>query len=347
MRDRATTADRRRVSLAEKVEFLRRPDTYPEAPASVQAIETHMAWVFLTDTLVYKMRKPVRLPFLDMSSLERRRRCTEDSLRLNRRLAPTVYLDVVPLVLADDGRLRLGGPGRVVEWLEKMQRLPEEKMLDVAIRQGTVTTGDVERAIRVLARFYRDAPPERVSPPAFRHLLRETIDSSHRALEAREFALDRQALAALGATLTGFIDREGALLDQRIADGRIVEGHGDLRPEHVCLMPEPVFIDCLEFSRDLRVVDVADELGYLALECEFAGAGELGPVILRTYEQETGDRIPERLIAFYQGMRALVRAKLSAWHLPDYPPDTHAAWLEQAGAYLKIAEQRARRLAPS
>src|SRR5690606_15445372 len=145
-----------------KVEFLRRPDTYPEAPASVQAIETHMAWVFLTDTLVYKMRKPVRLPFLDMSSLERRRRCTEDSLRLNRRLAPTVYLDVVPLVLADDGRLRLGGPGRVVEWLEKMQRLPEEKMLDVAIRQGTVTTGDVERAIRVLARFYRDAPPERV-----------------------------------------------------------------------------------------------------------------------------------------------------------------------------------------
>src|SRR5690606_5142980 len=120
VRDRATTADRRRVSLAEKVEFLRRPDTYPEAPASVQAIETHMAWVFLTDTLVYKMRKPVRLPFLDMSSLERRRRCTEDSLRLNRRLAPTVYLDVVPLVLADDGRLRLGGPGRVVEWLEKM-----------------------------------------------------------------------------------------------------------------------------------------------------------------------------------------------------------------------------------
>lgn len=347
MGDSTTRAERRRVSLAEKVDFLRRPEAYPEAPASVQAIETHMAWVFLTDALVYKMRKPVRLPFLDLSSLERRRRCSEDSLRLNRRLAPTVYLDVVPLVQTDDGRLRVGGTGRVTEWLEKMQRLPEEKLLDVAIRRGTVETDDVERAIRVLARFYRDAPPERVAPAAFRDGLRETIESSCRALEAPELGLDRRELAALAARLTAFVDGEHALLDQRIADGRIVEGHGDLRPEHVCLTPEPVFIDCLEFSRELRVVDVADELGYLAMECEFAGAGSLGPVILRTYEQETGDRIPERLIAFYQGMRAMVRAKLSAWHLPDYPPETHAAWLEQTRAYLEIAEQRAQRLSQS
>jgi aminoglycoside phosphotransferase family enzyme len=328
------------VPLAAKVAFLEQPGSYPEPTTEVRAIETHMSWVFLTDERVYKMKKPVRLPFLDFSTLARRRRCCEESLRLNRRLAASVYLGVVPLTLRHDGRLRIGGCGQAVEWLEKMRRVPEERMLDVAIRRGTVTDQDVRRFVAVLAQFYRSAPPVRFPPVEFRARLLATILANERALGNAAFGLSRSRLARIAGGQRRFIDRESSLFDQRLAAGRIIEAHGDLRPEHVCLEDEPVFIDCLEFNRDFRVMDVADELSYLAMECELAGAAFVGPVLFETYERKTGDYIPSSLIAFYKSFRAVVRAKVAAWHLPDYPPETHRKWLGQAAAYLQIAERQ-------
>ena len=327
------------AALAAKVRFLERPESYPEPTSRVRAIETHMSWVFVTDTLVYKMKKPVRLPYLDFSSLNGRRRCCEESLRLNRRLAASVYLDVVPLTREWDGRLKIGGSGRPVEWLEKMRRLPQALMLDVAIARGTVSERDVRRFALVLARFYRSALPVSLSPAAFRRRLLRSIEDNLKALRADEFGLDRARLGRVASAQRGFLEREAGLLDARVAAGRVIEAHGDLRPEHVCLLTRPVFIDCLEFNRDFRVMDVADELSYLAMECEFAGASFVGPLLFDTYVKETGDRIPVRLIGFYQSLHGMVRAKLAAWHLPDYPADTHPGWLGQAAAYLDLAER--------
>jgi aminoglycoside phosphotransferase family enzyme len=177
---------------------------------------------------------------------------------------------------------------------------------------------------------------------AFRRRLLDAVDDNRQALGNARFDLDRECLTRIAMGLRQFVDAETGLLGLRLEAGRIIEAHGDLRPEHVCLLAEPVFIDCLEFNRDFRVMDVADELSYLAMECEFAGAAFISPVLFDTYQRCTGDRIPSRLIAFYQGHRALVRAKLAAWHLPDYPPETHEKWLGQATAYLELAERHLR-----
>jgi aminoglycoside phosphotransferase family enzyme len=123
-----------------------------------------------------------------------------------------------------------------------------------------------------------------------------------------------------------------------VSQGRIVEGHGDLRPEHVCLGPEPLFIDCLEFNRDWRVLDPADELAYLAMECEHAGAPWIGEVVFETYREATGDNPPLPLVRFYKAYRATVRAKLSAWHLKDHPdPADQGKWIARAQRYLELA----------
>jgi aminoglycoside phosphotransferase family enzyme len=127
------------------------------------------------------------------------------------------------------------------------------------------------------------------------------------------------------------------MFDERLE--RIVEGHGDLRPEHVCLAAEPVFIDCLEFNRDLRIVDPADELAFLAMECEALGAGDIGKFVFDTYESITGDAVQNALIRFYQAQRALLRAKLAAWHLEDGVTNSaRTKWLGRAQEYLRLAE---------
>ena len=144
-------------------------------------------------------------------------------------------------------------------------------------------------------------------------------------------------LRAIAKNQLEFLDTQARSFDERLH--QIVEGHGDLRPEHVCLAAEPVFIDCLEFNRDLRIVDPADELASLAMECELLGAGELGKLLFDTYESVTGDAPGSALTRFYQSQRALLRAKLAVWHLEDGVTNSaRGKWLARGRAYLRLAE---------
>lgn len=335
------TDHRTPAGLAAKVAFLSRPESYPEGPSAVSVVETHMSYVFVTDELVYKLKKPVRTDFLDFSTLEKRRHSCEESIRLNRRLAPDVYLGMVALVRNEGGQLQIDGNGEPMEWLEKMVRLPESSMLDSAIREKRVRDEDIRRFTRVLAAFYKDAQPCELLPSVYRERFASSIEANDRELRDHAPNLDRQRLAALTSAQLALLDREPELLDARVAAGRVIEAHGDLRPEHVCLLPDPVFIDCLEFNREFRQMDTADELCCLALECEFAGAPFIGPIIFETYGEETGDRVPVRLLAFYRTYRAVLRAKLAAWHVKDRPVDEHRKWLARADAYLDLAESYA------
>jgi aminoglycoside phosphotransferase family enzyme len=336
---------RQSPDLRAKVAFLSDPASYPAKPAAVEVVQTHMSCVFLTDRHAYKLKKPVRFDFLDFSSLEARRVNCEEELRLNRRLARDVYIEVIPLMSAPDDRLVLGGGGggEVVDWLVKMRRLPARLMLDHAMREGGVTRDDVRRFTRVLAGFYRHAPRVVVDPGEYRERFRAGIRDSRHALAVPEFGLPPARLEAVTAGLLEVVEREAPRFDRRVLERRIVEGHGDLRPEHVCLEPEPLFIDCLEFSAAWRRLDPADELSYLAMECEYAGAPWIGEVVLDTYRNACGDDPPATLLDFYAGFRAVVRAKLAAWHLRDHlGPAEEGQWIARARRYLELAERHAR-----
>jgi aminoglycoside phosphotransferase family enzyme len=325
-----------RVPLADKVAFLGRPESYGRwKTVRVEARQTHMAWVFLTDRLVFKLKKPVRYPFLDFGTIAARLHDCREEVRLNRRLAPDVYLGIEPLTLAADGGLHLGAHGDVVDWLVVMRRLPAELMLDELLKHGPVDVALLDRLGDRLVAFYAAAERVRPSAPgAYAARLRASLDEAAQELARPDFALPADRVAtALGRQLE-FVAREGDLLASRLADGRVVEGHGDLRPEHVCLEPLPVIIDCLEFNRDLRLVDALDELAFLAIECEMLGSVEVGARIIDRYRQGSGDRAPERLVGFYKSFRATLRARLLARH--SLEPGDHAPqfYLGRARDYL-------------
>jgi aminoglycoside phosphotransferase family enzyme len=334
--DLSAAADRG-PALADKVAALRGAGSYPERTARVEAVETHMSWVFLTDRHAYKLKKPVRHAFLDFSTLAARKADCEEELRLNRRLAPDVYLDVVALTADAAGRLAVAGDGEPVEWLVRMRRLPRERMLDVALARGTLRDGDVAAVAEVLARFYRGLAPVALSLAEYRGRLVRDIEACRTELGDRAHGLPGDSFAQTADALLAFVAREADVLAARLAAGRIVEGHGDLRPEHVCLVEPPVVIDCLEFNREFRVLDVADELAYLAMECARLGAAGVGEAIFAACCERMGDRVPPALYRFYCGYRALVRAKIAAWHTRDASPQEIEKWRARARQYLGLA----------
>lgn len=326
------------VELAQKVRFLSDPVAYAGAKRAVEAKETHMSWVFLTDRRVYKLKKPLRRPFLDFTSLESRRHFCEEELRLNRRLAPSTYLSVVPLRKDAGGRLSLGGEGEVIDWLVEMERLPQDDMLDARIEARGVAPGDVERVASMLAGFYAGLPPELADGgAAIEHFVSEHA-STREILERREFGLGDGVRAILDRVEDAIATLRPAI-ERRISEGRIVEGHGDLRPEHVCLAEPPQIIDCLEFSRALRMVDPYDEVNHLGLECEILGAPWIRPLLLDRLEERLGGRPGPALMALYGGFRMLLRARLCLAHLLDVPVRKPEKWRPLALAYIALAER--------
>lgn len=326
--------------IAAKVAFLSQPAAYPDTPRSVERIETHMSWVFLTDRHAYKLKKPVRYDGLDFSSLELRRLNCEEEVRLNRRLTRDVYLGTLALTRTHRGTLALAGEGETLDWLVHMRRLPADRMLDERIRRGEIDEASVRPAAERLAEFYARAEAAELAPDSYRKRLAEGVRSDLHELCRPEFGLPAERVKEVAEVQLAFLERHGALFDQRVREGRIIEGHGDLRPEHICLTPEPAIIDCLEFSRDLRIVDPADELAFLALECERLRKPVVGRWFLETYTRIAGDDPPPALLQFHRTYRALRRATIAAWHLQDPSVRDHEKWRKRARRYIELAGVR-------
>jgi len=324
--------------LAAKVRFLAEPRNYPGATGPVETIETHMSWVFLTDRHAWKLKKPVRQSYLDFSTEAARRHYCAEEVRLNRRLTDNVYLEAVPLTVDADGKLRLGPHGGVVDWLVKMRRLPADRMLDRMIRNGSVQADDVRRIVDTLCRFYRGCAPVAMGEGEYRERLAAGIAGNLMELGAMEFALPSATFESTCAQQRAFLERAAALFDERVRGGHIVEAHGDLRPEHICLERPPQIIDCLEFSLAFRLLDTADELAFLALECERLGAAWMRQAIFSTCADLTGDVPPDGLLHFYQSFRACLRAKIAIWHLKEPSLTDPSKWTTQARDYLRLAD---------
>lgn len=327
------------TSIQEKVGFLRRPESYPGGVAQVEAIETHMSWVFLAGDRVFKLKKPVRYNFLDFSTLEARRLDSERELELNRRLAGDTYIGMVPITTAGEDGLRLDGSGRVVDWLVEMHRLPESRTLSAAIVDGSVQQADIDGIAGKLIDFYSQLTPQPLTGEEYHAMFAGWIEENHAALNHPGYGLPTETVLQLYEHQRRFLQDSGRLLVQRAGENRIIEGHGDLRPEHVFLTDPPVIIDCLEFNRAFRILDPVDELTYLGLECDRLGAAWIGQRILENYIAATGDRPPGELITFYRLFRSCLRAKIAVWHIEDHAIDDHEKWRRRALEYLQVAER--------
>jgi uncharacterized protein len=323
--------------LDEKVEFLRNPRSYRGRIGRVEAIETHFAWVFLAGRYAYKLKKPIRHVSMDNRSLAAREHACREELRLNRRLAPGVYLDVVPLSRRQDG-LTLRKGGCVEDWLVKMRRLPAPQMLDRVLLRRSLRRAECEALERLLSRFFSHAQPAPV--PASRYLarLRCQIAQNRRALLDGQIPLAR--VENLIRLHRAFIRRARVALGARGA--YVVEGHGDLRAEHVCLEPPLSVIDSLEFSRELRRLDPAEEVAFLSLEIERLGHRKLAERLASRVCVAAQQPASPAIVSFYRSHRATSRAKLALWHLRDPQFPDPRPWIRRARSCLTDAERYAR-----
>ncbi len=330
-------------SLADKIEFLMRGDAYRPPVAEVARHETHMSQVFLAGDRVYKLKKPVRFPYLDFSTLARREAACRAELKLNRRLAPDTYREVVPLVRSGRG-LVIGGGGEIVNWLVVMIRLDEAQMLDRVIGEGRLHRWQLDRLASVLVQFYRRACAAFISPAAHSAELWRSLAFNRRILLDPRFCLPSGLVRHVDAMQRRFLTERAELLAERVRTRRIVDGHGDLRPEHICLGDPVRIIDCLEFNARLRMVDPFDEIAFLCVECERLGAAWAGEYLRRRIMHRLHDGDSEELFIFYRCHRATLRARLAIAHLLEPNPRTREKWAPLARAYLRLAAADAVRL---
>jgi aminoglycoside phosphotransferase family enzyme len=324
------------VSIDDKVAFLSKAGAYPHPVREVARRETHMSWVFLAGETAYKLKKPVRFPYLDFSTLARREGACRAELTLNRRLAPDVYQAVVALVRSPQG-LAIGGTGEIVDWLVVMRRLDERQTFEHALVSGHLADWQLDRLMAALVGFYRRASAVFVSPGNHLYNWRHSLSYNRQVLLNPRLDLPAGMVRQIDQAQRRFLAERSELIVDRVRRRHIVDGHGDLRPEHIWLGDPIRIIDCLEFNPRLRAVDPFDEIAFLCVECERLGSRHASESIRRRAIHALQDGLSEELFTFYRCHRATLRARLAIAHLLEPNPRTPEKWPALARAYLQLA----------
>ena len=322
------------------------PAAYPHPVESVVIRQTHISVVFLAGPCAYKIKKPVDLGFLDFSTLEKRRHFCEQEVCLNRRLAPKVYLGVVPLTRAGNG-IRVEGQGKVIEWAVKMERLPEEATLKALLRRGELDGARLEALAQRVASFHRQA--EAGAPIAafgrFEVVARNARENLTQAAAQVGITLNPAVLARLRALTKAALARLRPLIEGRAGRGVPRDTHGDLHLDHVYVLPEGeapdgfVIVDCIEFNERFRFADPVADMAFLVMDLSFHGRRDLARAFADAYFRASGDEEGRALLPFYTAYRAAVRAKVEGLELSEkeIPKAERAAAQAQARAHWLLA----------
>ncbi len=331
-------------------EELARPTAFPRPhPRRVEVRETHISCVFLGEHDVFKVKKPVDFGFLDFRTIEARKRACEAEVVLNGRLAPGVYLGVVPVVCRRDGTMAFGGEGVLVDWAVHMRRMPDEARADVRLAKGTLEASALDAVADRLAAFHAASRCD-ATTSAF-----GTV-SAVAANVAENFAQTRTQIAVhltareaeeIESWQLSFLSDHASLFAERIAARRVLDGHGDLRLEHVYFgaSGEITVLDCIEFNERFRVGDVCSDVAFLAMDLAWHGRVDLAERFIARYARASGDYDLYAVVDFYESYRAYVRGKIAALHAADARADdasrAHAA--REARRYFLLALSTHRR----
>ncbi|MCP9790964.1 AAA family ATPase [Vulcanococcus limneticus Candia 3F8] len=317
---------------------LLRPEAYGHPVEALELLETHASWVILTGPYAYKLKKPVNFGFLDFSSSEQRLHCCREELRLNRRLSPELYLGLEP-VHGPAERASFQGDGPVIEHAVRMRQFPQSDLLPAALARGAVGAAAFDAFAEDLARFQASAavaqPGSSFGTP---EAVRAPVDANLRALAAVPTA--QPALAQLAPWVEAEFERLTPLLAQRLRQGWIREGHGDLHLGNLLLDGGRIAaFDCLEFSPQLRWIDTISELAFLAMDLAERGRPDLAHRLRDRLLELTGDRQGLELWRWYTVYRATVRAKVAALRgdQPGLDASERMAQRSDLKAYLELA----------
>ncbi len=318
-----------------RIRLLMRPEAYPHQVSSIELVETHLSWVLLTGHDAYKIKKPVHLDFVDFSTLEKRKHFCEEELRCNRAFTPELYLGVVPIVETEDGQLKMGGEGQIVEWAVHMLQFAQTDQADRLLADNALTRDEMmDFGIALAKQHDRLLPARNVDQTG---PLKSNFDTLRSLQNTKEY---RSILSRLEAKMFEDVKNIEALMTKRFETGFVRECHGDLHLSNLVRTPNGIrAFDCLEFDAKLRNIDVWCDIGFLYMDCAVRDRDDLGYVFVDGYLDHTGDYEGLTLLPLFARYRSMVRAKVAALRLEQSPQDaasaaklkTHIEWTERHG----------------
>jgi aminoglycoside phosphotransferase family enzyme/predicted kinase len=320
---------------------LQNPALYPHPVEQFQVIETHISWVVLTGPFAYKIKKPVNFGFLDFTELSAREHFCQEELRLNQRLTQGLYLEVVPISGSADAP-QLGGNGPAIEYALKMRQFPQSQLLSDVQARGELSTAHIDALAKQIADFHGSTPAVAAShalctPEAIVAPMRQNFEQIRPLLSD---AADLQQLEALEAWIEATYMRLKPLLEKRAANGSIRECHGDIHLGNATLLDDQVVLfDCIEFNEPFRLIDIALDAAFLAMDLEDRGLKAHAWRFVNAWLEHTGDYQALELLNLYKAHRALVRAKVALFSLAHQTDAVQkAVTLRQYRNYANLAE---------
>jgi aminoglycoside phosphotransferase family enzyme/predicted kinase len=332
------------TALPPLIRGLQRPEAYPHPVEEIRLLQTHISWILLTGSVAYKIKKPVDYGFVNFTSLERRRRCCHEEVRLNRRLTPALYQGVVAICgsperprieatpLTPNPDPAAAAPAGI-EFAVRMAQFPQEALLPAALARGAVTRGHLDDLAERLARFHAQAATaSREGPYGTPAAVREPVEANIASLLTHADPSLAPRLRALEAWIAATFARLEGRFAQRLAAGRVRECHGDLHLGNMLLLQGRIEVfDCLEFNAGLRWIDVISDMAFLVMDLQQRDWGAQAWRLLNHWLEHSGDHDGLELWAWYLSYRALVRAKVAALGGDGMAVERYLALAERPG----------------
>ncbi|MEM0084528.1 MAG: hypothetical protein QW743_05220 [Candidatus Methanomethylicia archaeon] len=301
------------------VKALLKPEVYNEKVKKVKLIQTYHSFVFLAGDFAYKIKKAVKFPYFDFSTLDKRKEDLEKELRLNKRLASDLYLGIVPITMEDE-EIKICGKGRIIEYALKMKRIPERYLMSKLLEENKVGNEAIENIAKIIADFHSKAESnEEISKYGSIEVIKYNWNENFE--QTREFiniTISENQFNFIKKIIDDFIYKNKSLFEKRMKEGMIKDCHGDLYSESIFITPNKIYIfDCLEFIDRFRFSDTVSEVAFLAMDLDFHDRSDLSDLFIEKYIEFSKDVELLKLLQFYKCYRAYVRGKVESFKLKD------------------------------
>jgi aminoglycoside phosphotransferase family enzyme/predicted kinase len=335
----ATEARAEGPDQAEVIAFLSDPASYPAKPGRVERFETHGALVFLAGKEAWKIKRAVRFPYMDFSTLDKRKVACAREVEINRRLAPEIYLGCVPITRARDGRLALGGSGEIIEWAVRMLRFDQAALLSHIADAGPIASDLANDLADVVLQAHQAAVPTASDHAAGR--MERLIASVSATLATLPDTFDTAEVQRFRERAASAMHRAAAALDRRAAAGLVRRCHGDLHLNNIVLWRgRPLLFDAIEFDEELATIDTLYDLAFLLMDLDNRGQRDAANIVLNRYLWRSGADLDVRGLAalpLFLGVRAAIRAMVTAERAAQEHTDAGAHHRQSARDYLHAA----------
>jgi len=323
-------------------DHLKNPKFYGPQVTSVQLLQTHISYVALTGTYAYKVKKPVNFGFLDFSTLDKRKYFCEEELRLNKRLCPEMYLDVLPIT-QDGNLLTLDGTGPIVEYALKMKEFPQECIMTHLLQHGKISEEIMDHLISILINFYQKQEPteEIIKYGALSSVKQNIEENFNQTRPMIDITIPKETFWYIKEEVEKFFEHKKDVFEQRMKTGKIYDCHGDLHSGNIVVSDDRIHIfDCIEFNERFRFCDVASDIGFLAMDLDYLNHPYLSSYFIEKYVEKSKDKDVYTLLNFYKSYRAFVRGKVHGFQLndPHIDPSAKKRLLTSAKQYFELSE---------